>query len=261
MEFFLRRGNTIVPSQGIVKGTKAHPFELEHGVTHRDNVLCEIGMEPADNPEDFVRNIRLTMEALQNEILDPFDVVPHIVPSYILQPEQLYHPEANRVGCDPDFNCYTGEENPTPSLIRAGNFRCGSGHIHASFECKGGITPYTQRVAARSMDRFVGLQSVRQDLEGMARKNKLYGKAGAYRPKPYGIEYRVPSNWWLRNAAFQTWIFRHTKAAIVHAEWAESRLTQAMADDITDTINRGSFLRASRLVEELGLISKMQEIT
>jgi hypothetical protein len=41
-------------------------------------------------------------------------------------------------------------------------------------------------------------------------RRKMYGQPGAFRVKPYGVEYRVLSNAWLRNKLVQKWIFDAT---------------------------------------------------
>jgi hypothetical protein len=42
----------------------------------------------------------------------------------------------------------------------------------------------------------------------------MYGAAGAFRPKPYGVEYRVLSNAWLQSEELMAWVYRTTTKAI-----------------------------------------------
>ena len=47
-------------------------------------------------------------------------------------------------------------------------------------------------------------------LDDGAKRRELYGKAGAYRVKPYGVEYRVLSNFWLKSPALMQWVYDNT---------------------------------------------------
>ena len=44
---------------------------------------------------------------------------------------------------------------------------------------------------------------------------KLYGAAGACRVKPYGVEYRVPSNKWLADEQLMKRAFLYARSAAV----------------------------------------------
>src|SRR3546814_7881426 len=38
----------------------------------------------------------------------------------------------------------------------------------------------------------------------------MYGAAGAFRTKPYGVEYRVLSNAWLKDSNLMSWVYKNT---------------------------------------------------
>ncbi|OYV41139.1 MAG: hypothetical protein B7Z80_02685 [Rhodospirillales bacterium 20-64-7] len=72
------------------------------------------------------------------------------------------------------------------------------------------------------MDYFLGIHSLLWDKDGTRRK--LYGKAGAFRPKPYGMEYRVLSNRWLDSPDLTRWVYNTVQAGMADAfadTWAE----------------------------------------
>ena len=48
---------------------------------------------------------------------------------------------------------------------------------------------------------------------GSKRRRDKYGKAGCFRPTPYGVEYRTPSCWWLRSPMTTSLIFGFAKLA------------------------------------------------
>ena len=68
--------------------------------------------------------------------------------------------------------------------------------------------------AVVSADIFVGLPAVLLDQQGTERKQRLYGKAGACRLKPYGIEYRTLSNFWYQSDDLIRWAFNSMTTAI-----------------------------------------------
>ena len=64
------------------------------------------------------------------------------------------------------------------------------------------------------MDLFIGVPSVVLDTSpGSEERRELYGKMGAMRPKPYGLEYRVLSNFWVFDKELIKWVFNQTRLA------------------------------------------------
>lgn len=61
------------------------------------------------------------------------------------------------------------------------------------------------------MDWYVGLGSLMFDTDKVRRRT--YGGPSAYRNKPYGYEYRTPSNAWIMSEERQRWAFRMTQRA------------------------------------------------
>lgn len=101
---------------------------------------------------------------------------------------------AFKFGCDPDYDAYDPlDKKRIVDVTRLGNSRCCGGHIHLGYN-----NPSKMPASAVAIlcDMFIGLPSVSYDAQGLRRS--YYGLAGLYRPKPYGIEYRTMSNWWLR---------------------------------------------------------------
>jgi hypothetical protein len=101
--------------------------------------------------------------------------------------KELQHPGALIFGCEPDFNAWTGQTNPQPIIPKPG-LRSAGGHIHME-------TFQDKRAIIQACDLTVGLATL--FLEKTNLRRQIYGKAGAFRPKNYGVEYRVPSNFWI----------------------------------------------------------------
>ena len=62
------------------------------------------------------------------------------------------------------------------------------------------------------MDLFLGVPSVTLDSD--TRRRELYGKAGAYRAKDYGVEYRTLSNFWIWKDSLKDWVYDQTQKAV-----------------------------------------------
>jgi hypothetical protein len=89
------------------------------------------------------------------------------------------------------------------------NMRTAAGHIHIGWGNGFDIGSREHLQAcfrlAKQMDLYVGLPGLWFDKD--SRRQRLYGKPGTFRPKTYGMEYRSPSNWWLKSEAKQEFVF------------------------------------------------------
>jgi hypothetical protein len=125
------------------------------------------------------------------ELVRPLKLV--VKPSALMPSEELSDPLAWQFGCDPDFNAWTEDINRSPE-ITIPNLRTCGGHVHvATKELAKNQQDYPLFV--RHMDRTLGVWSMQHDTD--TQRRLLYGKAGAFRPKEYGVEYRVLSNFWI----------------------------------------------------------------
>jgi hypothetical protein len=67
-------------------------------------------------------------------------------------------------------------------------------------------------MATKQLDFYLGLSSLIYDKD--TKRRTMYGAQGAFRPKPYGVEYRVLSNAWLQSEELVAWVYRTTIKAI-----------------------------------------------
>ncbi len=169
----------------------------------------------------------------------------------IAQPTVLFDVGAlpatvRKLGCDPDFNAWTSESNPKPDEMAS--IRTGAGHIHIGWTKDADITDDGHIEMCESLmkqcDFFLGLPSLLFD--PFKSRRQQYGRAGAYRPKPYGAEYRVLSNFWVDDVKLRSWVYRSTINAV-------NALTDGIRfwnlyGDIQDVINNSDEKEATRII-------------
>jgi hypothetical protein len=237
-------------SCGLIGGSKTHPAPLPLGdgyAVQEDNVAIEFNIPPASNAREFVDNIRKTVLFLDRSVKGLYGLELSKLSAASFDKDQLESPAAQEFGCDPDYNAWTGEQNPRPKAEDETLRSCG-GHVHVGFD----VVPdeaYMQRVV-KCMDAFMGVPSVLMD-KGELRK-KLYGKRGAYRYKPqYGGEYRTLSNFWVFDDRLIDWVFRNTEKAVNAVE--SQFVVDDYKDSILDAIDNNNKEAAAYLVKELKL--------
>lgn len=201
-EVFLKSNGSIVSSIGLVGGSKRKPRPVIEGSVQEDNVLAEINIDPANDSSTFVSRINKVLDQLVQ--LSGCDL--EIKSSHVFDKEYLKSvgPKAFSLGCEPDYNVYTGKANPRVNPYTC--LRTAGGHIHVgddSIDCNRLV---------RTMDLYLGVDSVLLDNDNERRA--LYGKAGSYRPKPYGLEYRVLGNFWLKSDELKRWVYDTTISAV-----------------------------------------------
>lgn len=219
-EFFLRDLKTGLPVTAIGRfgGTKKHPKSID-GLApgfciQEDNVMPEVNIPAADNYESFYQHCDKILAWLKEEAANQGCSV-DVAASMNFTAEQLDHPQAKNIGCEPDYCVWTREENQFDESKRdlLQHLRSAGGHIHVSFKSTTHeVTQEDQELLVMFMDVYLGLPSVRADTD--TERRKLYGKAGSFRFKPYGIEYRVLSNFWFKSARYSAWVFSQVQQAV-----------------------------------------------
>lgn len=225
-EMFVRNPNSknFISAHDMIPGTKEKPFPVPYGAVQVDGTALEFNIDPANTVNDFVRNINAVRKTMA-DMVPGYNVVAEPVAHYADEYFKSIPAEAKRLGCNPDYNGWMMKMNPPPNG-NSGPFRTAAGHIHIGWDK--GLDEYDAdhfmfccRIA-RQLDYYLGIQSLLWD--GDNTRRTLYGKAGAFRPKTYGMEYRVLSNRWLDSDELMRWIFNTTQCAMADAfndNWAE----------------------------------------
>jgi hypothetical protein len=191
---------------GLIGGSKHKPLAIDkdgHFILE-DNVAVEFNTKPAEDVQSFRSSIHKVLDHLRG-ILPEYELDKASAVSF---PEaELQTPEAQEFGCEPDYNAWTKSKNPKPQAADENLRSCG-GHIHVGSD----IAINSPIDVIRACDLFLGVPSVAMD-HGTLRR-KLYGKAGSFRIKPYGVEYRTLSNFWIFDDTFIDWAYQGTQAAL-----------------------------------------------
>jgi hypothetical protein len=136
------------------------------------------------------------------------------------------------------------QDNPKPEARQA--LRTLGGHVHIGLP-----NPEEGQLVACFADVLLGIPSILLDKD--TRRRQMYGKAGAFRPKPYGCEYRVLSNFWLRSEATMRWVYQQAQLAAIAALSQDFALIEKAGgpDEIQRIINEGDTDAALAVVEKL----------
>ena len=213
-EVFVSKDGEFVCAHGMIPGTKKEPHIVDGGAVQVDGFALEFNIEPSDSEDKFIFSIKHVLKQLI-DMVPGFEVVPTPVAHFGYDYIKAQPDEAKELGCDPDFNAWEdGREFEKPDCELP--FRTGAGHIHigwgSGFDTKSVEHILSCCILTKQLDFFLGLPSVifDQDIE----RRQMYGKAGCFRPKPYGVEYRVLSNKWLSSDTLIRWVYSNTKLAI-----------------------------------------------
>jgi hypothetical protein len=235
---------------GLIPGTKENPHPVKDGAVQVDGCALEFNTDPVDNADDFVQKIGSVMGQMRKMVPEALDFA--IVPSVRFNGNHFraLPDEAKELGCTPDFNAYTMAENPRPD--NQTTMRTASGHIHiGGFPTDDPMSAEHQTRCAtlvKQLDAYLGLPSLLFDND--TKRRKMYGAAGAYRPKPYGVEYRVLSNAWLLTEARQRFVFNQTVKA-VNALIAGRRVADQIGErPLTNAINASSVPHATMYIRD-----------
>lgn len=210
-EVFVRNPNSgqFRCAHNMVPGTKEEPFKVPYGAVQVDGMALEFNINAVYQRKNFIRNVTKVYNKL-GRMVPGYELVP--VPTAQFSDEEYANapPESKILGCEPDYNAYTRGKNPRPN--GEVTFRTGSGHVHIGWTEDQDPFDYGHFTdcctLVKQLDWTLGMQAKLYDHD--EKRRQLYGKAGAFRPKPYGVEYRVLSNAWLQNEELMGWVFDTT---------------------------------------------------
>lgn len=231
---------------GKIGGTKQNPIPLEvlgdGFAVQEDNVALEFNIPACGSKADFINNLNKATSFLEN-IIKTNHGLHFIKESAISFPkEEMYDPAAFVFGCEPDYNAWTRKRNPRPKATDPLLRSCG-GHVHIGVD---GLDPHE---IGKGCDLILGVPSVMMD-KGDLRK-QLYGKHGAIRIKPYGVEYRVLSNFWIFEDKYKSWVWDGVERVLGMV--SEGYKFDDLHADIEQCIDNNNKELASKLIDKFNL--------
>jgi len=198
-ELFIINKDTeeFVCPDGLIPGTKEEPHPVEGGAVQQDGFAAEFNIDPCTTYEEFSTRIRDVRKQL-SEML-PKNMALVAVPTATFTEEEWARAsdETKLLGCSPDYNAWSLNMNPSPKI--KDRLRCAGGHLHLGWTNHADQSDRDYFKACvdlvRQLDWCLGSWSVSKDSDKLRRS--MYGQAGSMRFKPYGVEYRTLSNFWL----------------------------------------------------------------
>ncbi len=206
---FSEEKNKFIPVCGLVGGTKDEPLPITdkgHGL-QEDNCLLELTIPPCKTSEEFMDHIGFVKNYIKDSVLKPLGLIPIYQSVAEFDESDLTSPQSKHLGCNPDYNAWTHLENivELPNPLK----RCSGMHVHCGYDNPDAGTSIK---LIRAMDLFLGVPSVLLDED--TERRTMYGKAGAYRFKRYGVEARILSGFFLSSDELIKWVFDSTIKAI-----------------------------------------------
>lgn len=248
--FLADAAGALVSAIGKIGGTKHCPRPLPIGdgyAVQEDNVAIEFNIPPAENKDAFVNSIKAAKQYLSQEIA-ALGLRFNGLSAASFPYKELAHPLAHVFGCDPDFDAWKGGRENRKPMSSDKTLRSAGGHVHIGhrFDSLDDLIQFI-----KYMDLCLGVPSVLMD-NGELRK-QLYGKAGAFRFKPYGGEYRTLSNFWIFDDKYVSWVWDATQQAM--DMWQDKSVdVDGIGKAVQRAINTNNKKLAATLVEKHNLM-------
>lgn len=245
--FFVDKNNDVVPSGVVLEA------DTEHVI--RDGFQGELNPESSScrqSAATFISNALI--EAREHADAAGLDIsfdCGHIIG------DEAWHStpkSSRRFGCNPTLNA---QEKRKLSINGMGQrFRSAGGHVHIGLPNRNHYNNARIERVVRIMDIIAGNLAVLIDRDpNNARRRKYYGRAGEYREKKYGLEYRVFSNFWLKHYVLWSFVAGQLRNAVsieahpisekLLAEFQPSRIKMA----INNNDQQLALLNANKLME------------
>lgn len=230
-ELFLTNGKHCISAIDKFPGDKKNPVEWKDGVMVQvDNCSVEYNTPVTTSKDQWVRAHSSAYRQISEFAAEKFGLKLAIIPSTVFPEEELQDPRAWIMGCEPDYNAWLKQWNPKPHCAIEEMRSCG-GHVHIGLPK---FTEYEVIELVKLVDMHIGVPGLIVDTDD--RRRLLYGKAGAMRFKPYGVEWRTGSNFWIQTEERVAWVYEQVNKALIALE--SGFRAPDIVREIIDTGNR-----------------------
>lgn len=240
------RTKEIISAEGLIQGTKWEPYQFDpsnkYFATSLDNVLAECTIPPTNDGNKFLEYVNKSLDYVRSVL--PMDVEIANIPAAVLLDKYLQSETAKTFGCEGDINVWLRAGNPKPQADNP-NLRSSGMHLHTSYDEP--CIETTEKLV-KAYDLFHGVPSV--IIEPDNERRKLYGKAGAFRIKEYGFEYRSLSGHFASSDKLIRWCFNNMKNAIDFVNAEKFDEIEAVGDQIQAAINTSDKVLAGNLIRQ-----------
>ena len=236
--------STPIPAAGIIPGTKFRPHKINQGAVQVDGMAAEFNTDPASSYEEWEDNIASVISQLTKMLPAGYEIRWDAVAKFSPEIFDAAPDENKELGCQPDFDAWTGATNPPP---RPENpyLRCAGGHLHIGWTEDEDMSDLQHLMNCqdfvKQLDWYLGGWSAKTDPDRVRRS--LYGKMGAMRYKPYGVEYRVLSNFWVASKELRLEVWNRMLTAIEYMRdiYIPERANQNLTNMLRASIDKHVF--------------------
>lgn len=212
-EVFLGLNGSFVSAHDKLPGDKQNPHTVNKGAVQVDGMAAEFNIDPANSLEDFKTNLS-TVQGIMKSMIGDLDFIEDTSVFFDKEFSDQIPAENLILGCESDFNGWTMTDNEPP--LDTTMMRTAGGHVHVGgFHTNDIYSDLHFGAAARlarTLDEVLGVYSILWDTDDERRA--MYGKAGCFRPKFYGMEYRTLSNKWIFSDKLVTFVYDGVKEAL-----------------------------------------------
>lgn len=206
----------LTTDEGIIGSERAIPKEgvqmgWGHGIV-RDGVQVELHPAPSTCRQSFGAGLWAVMNQLVTTLQTQKGVKPSFEQVVKVSKKELdqLSDDAKVLGCAPSLNSHRPRATVRVAK-RDQRVRSAGGHVHLGVESdtkadlatdEKGNPKFPEKVKklVNLLDVLVGLPCVLIDRDPNQKiRRRIYGRAGEHRLPKHGIEYRTPSNFWLRH--------------------------------------------------------------